>query len=1144
MNLLRLSSRFLHIDIYNLASQATLFSGLTVVLLLGFAKRVDRTVNLFLGLALVAVVLKTGGLTPLLLPPLGPLLYFYVRQLISPEQQFRWKDILHFCPLLLEFWMPVWLVLILAIIYLYLSHRLIQDFYTRLKPVLMDKPRFAFRRLNKTLTLLGLLCLLWLLNDRFSLVVAFVLIGMAAEAILKPNDSIQLTMPVTDRADTREKGRRLKEAVAANRLYEDAELNLTTLAIKLSIHPQDLSRIINVGLEKNFNDFINEFRVREITRKMQDPAFNKLTLLGIAYESGFNSQRTFNRAFKEITGKTPLEYKNILKMLPNNNLANLPRIRPVILPSESPPNWAPEKSTRNIMIRNYLKIAWRNILGSKAYSALNIVGLATGMAVALLIGLWAYDQYSYDRFLPAYEQAYSVKVNYTNSHDGTHTQNYLPIPLADALKNNVPGIKYVAVTDLADFPARDFMVGNKKLLVNGGTAAPDFLKIFQYPLLKGDVNTVLKDPFSIVIDESTAKSLFGGDDPIGKTIKIDNQHDVKVTGVMKDFPSNSTFQFHFLMPFSYAEQTADFIKNARTNWDNNSFDIFVGLQPGVTSDQVAGKIKDLIAENNPPSRSYKPEVFLYPLKSWHLYSDFKDGKAAGGFISYVRMFSIIGGLVLLIACVNFVNLSTARSEKRAREVGVRKAIGSLRGDLIFQFLTESILITLIAFLLSVGLVQLALPYFNTLTTNSVHIPYGNVFFWCIMISYVLITGLLAGARPAFYLSAFNPVKVLKGNIRIGKAATLPRKILVVVQFTCSVAFIISTVIIYQQIQYAKNRPTGYSADRLVSTFMTKDLADHYDAFKIDLMASGMVQSVTKASSPVTSIGWHTGIEQWPGQNAGDQKINVGAIIIDENYFKTVGMRLIDGHNFSDNLNADANNIIVNESAVKRMGLKEPINQIITCNGIDGRSRIIGVVKDALMESPFTPVEPLVFTHKQFASQVIYRLAPGVNPHDAIEKIGKIFDKYNPAYPFSYSFVNEAYNQKFNLETLVGKLAGIFAGLAIFVSCLGLFGLAAYVAEQRTKEIGIRKVLGASVGQVWVLLSGDFILLVTISCVIASPIALYFLSNWLQKYDYRISIGPGVFVISAIMAIIFTLITISFQAIKAALANPVKSLRSE
>jgi ABC-type antimicrobial peptide transport system permease subunit len=795
------------------------------------------------------------------------------------------------------------------------------------------------------------------------------------------------------------------------------------------------------------------------------------------------------------------------------------------------------------MFRNYLKIAWRNMLHNKVYSALNIFGLAIGMAVALLIGLWAFNQYSYDRFLPDYQQAYAIKVNYTNTHDGTHTQDNVSLPLADVLRNTVPGIKYVAEADFIDFPSHDFMVGDKKLLIKGGTASADFLKIFQYPLVKGNINSVLKDPYSIVIDEATSKSLFGAADPINKLIKIDNQYNVKVSGVMEDFPANSSMQFHFLIPFSFAEQTQSWMKNARTTWDNNSYQIFVGLQPGVSAAQISPKIKNLIYENVPTDRVYKPEVILHALKDWRLYSDFKNGRVAGGFIDYVRMFSIIGALILLIACINFVNLSTARSERRAREVGVRKAIGSLRRDLIFQFLTESLLITIVAFLLAILFVQLALPYFNQLTTDSLYIPYTNTFFWCMMIAFAMLVGLAAGARPAFYLSAFNPIAVLKGRIQLGKSSTLPRKILVVLQFSCSVAFIISTVIIYMQINYVKNRPTGYSTDRLVHTFMTKELAQSYDALKNELLASRMVESVTKATSTMTNIGWHAQLAQWPGKTAGDQNINVGALLVGKNYFGTVGMKFAQGRDFLGVWKADSSAIIVNEAAIKRMGLKDPLNQIIDFNGT--RSRIIGVVKDALMESPFSPVDPVLFQPvNNWSSQVIYRLAPGVSPHDAIEKVGRIFEKYNPAYPFSYDFVNEEYNQKFNLETLVGKLTAIFAGLAIFISCLGLFGLAAYVAEQRTKEIGIRKVLGASIIQIWVLLTTDFIMLVIISCVVASPIALYFLSNWLQKYAYRISIGPGVFVLSAIVAIVITLITISFQSIKIALINPVKSLRSE
>jgi len=794
------------------------------------------------------------------------------------------------------------------------------------------------------------------------------------------------------------------------------------------------------------------------------------------------------------------------------------------------------------MIKNYLKITWRNMLRNKVYSALNIVGLAAGMAVALLIALWVTNQYSFDKFLPNYKQLYQVEINFTDPHEGEHTQQAVSLPIADVLRKNYPEVKYVAESDWMG--QHDLLVGNKKLYMNGAAIGSDFLKMFQYPLIKGNANSIFKDAYSIVLTESTARALFGDADPMDKTVRIDNQHDLKVTGIMQDVPKNSSLQFNYLLPFSYNEQTQPWVKDARNTYYNNSFQMFVQLQDNADYAKLAPKIKNIVYNGGPKMRVAKPVVLLHPMKYWHLYSEFSKGKESGGFIDYVRMFSIIGALVLLIACINFMNLSTARSEKRAREVGVRKAIGSQRRDLIFQFLTESILITFVSFLLSVLFVQLVLPAFNTLTGDFVSIPYGNPVFWCIMIAYVLITGLLAGSRPAFYLSSFNPVKVLKGSIQIGKAAALPRKILVVLQFTCSIALIISTIIVYQQIQYAKNRPTGYSAARLMTTDMSDDLSNHYDALKNTLLQTGLVESVAKASSPLTGIYMHTGIEKWPGQGAGDLGFNVGGISVSDNYFKTVGMQILQGRDFSPDWSSDTSNVIVNEAAVRRMGLKNPINQLITYDNIKGPARIVGVVKDALMESPFTPVEPAVFNHGRGGNFVIYRLAAGANAHNAIEKITKIFDNYNPAYPYSYQFVDDEYNQKFNLEVLVGKLAGVFAGLAIFISCLGLFGLAAYVAEQRTKEIGIRKVLGASIAQVWLLLSRDFIILVLISCLIASPIALYFLSNWLQKYNYKISIGPGVFVLSAVMAIIITLFTISFQAIKAALTNPVKSLRSE
>ena len=568
------------------------------------------------------------------------------------------------------------------------------------------------------------------------------------------------------------------------------------------------------------------------------------------------------------------------------------------------------------------------------------------------------------------------------------------------------------------------------------------------------------------------------------------------------------------------------------------------LQPGANYAQLAPKIRNVVYDKSEQMRNIKPEIFLHTVKDWHLYSTFENGRVSGGFVEYVRMFVIIGVLVLLIACINFINLSTARSEKRAREVGVRKAIGSRRKDLIVQFLTETILITFFAFVLSVAFVQLALQPFNALTGGTVRIPYGSLLFWGIMVTFILITSLLAGLRPAFYLSSFNPVKVLKGTLVMGKGRAFSRKILVVSQFTCSIALIISTMIIYQQIKYAKERPTGYEVSRLLMTDINGDLSNNYDALRNDLVQSGLVENVARASSKVTNIWSHAAIQNWPGKNPGEEMLNIGAIFVSDNYFRTLGMQMKEGTDFKQSVLADSANVIIYEAAAKRMGLKNPINVEITWNGSPARLRITGVVKDALMESPFTPVAPAIFGHVDWGRTIFYRLSKNAGTHDAIQRIEKIFNRYNPAYPYSYSFADEEYNQKFKLEVLIGKLAGIFAGLAIFISCLGLFGLAAYIAERRAREVGIRKVLGATVGQVWLLLSKDFIFLVLISCVLASAISLYFLHGWLQRYDYRVGIDPAVFFIATLLAVVITLFTISFQAIKIALTNPVRTLRSE
>jgi ABC-type antimicrobial peptide transport system permease subunit len=791
------------------------------------------------------------------------------------------------------------------------------------------------------------------------------------------------------------------------------------------------------------------------------------------------------------------------------------------------------------MFQNYFKTSWRNILKEKGYSGFNILGLAVGMAVALMIGLWVQYQLSYDRFLPDYGQAYRTMVR-SSPNGVTYAGGSTCLPLADAIRRDVPEVKYVAQADWGGL--HSLMTGDKKIYSGGLFAGEDFLKIFRYPLLQGNAADVLKQPASIVLTKSAAIALFGHTDPMNRTVRLDNLHDVKVVGVLADLPANSSLTFDYVIPFSYYIETQDWIRNNLSNWNMDPIQTFIALQPNVSKEQAEAALKPIYKRyDHDGYQAEKLVAFLHPLKDWHLYSDFKNGVVSGGFIDYVRMFSIIGMLVLLIACINFTNLSIARSERRAREVGVRKAIGSLRRHIILQFLMESVMITLIAFVLALMLVSVALPAFNALTTSVISIPWTSAPFWVVMLSYVLLTGLAAGSRPAFYLSSFRPVKVLKGGLVAGRAGALPRKILVVLQFTCSVALIISTVIVYQQIQYARDRPAGFEADRLIMTNSSSDLDHNYAALKNELMRTGLVTSVTKATTPATDLYSMAGIDDWQGKYAGET-LGVANVGVGEDYFRTLGMQLIKGRDFERGMVEGS--VILNEAAVRRMRFKDPLNQIIYWNGHQ-KIRVVGVVKDALMGSPFSAAQPTFFAYNpSWSSAVMYRLAAGVDVGAAIATFAPIFSKYNPAYPYSYHFADERYAAKFSQEVLIGKLSGIFAMLAIFISCLGLFGLAAYVAQQRTKEIGIRKVLGASVTQVWMLLSREFVILVVLSCLIAAPIAFYFMHGWLQTYDYRIGIGPGVFVASGAAAIVVTVVTVSLQAIKAALMNPVNSLRSE
>lgn len=791
------------------------------------------------------------------------------------------------------------------------------------------------------------------------------------------------------------------------------------------------------------------------------------------------------------------------------------------------------------MFRNYLKTAWRNLVNNKVYSALNILGLGAGMAVGLLITLWVVNEYSYDRFLSGHEHLYQVMKNNPDNNGGIRTVSTVSLPLVDALRKDVPGIRYVSVTD---WPINHGLIaGDKKLYIRGSGVSEDYLRMFRFTMLEGDATRALQEPYSIVLCASTAKTLFGTTDPMNKIVRIDNLHDLKVTGIIQDVPANSSLQFQYLIPYAYLIQTQPWMQAARNDWGDNSSQAFVALDPGVSYEKVSAQIKDIIHRYN---SNRTEEIFLHPMDRWRLYSDFENGKESGGFITYVRMFTLIGVLVLLIACINFINLSTARSEKRAREVGVRKAIGSGRSDLVIQFLLESLMLTALAAVLSIGMLQLGLPVFNRVIDGDLHIPYRQSSAWGILMLFIVVTALLAGSRPAFYLSSFEPVKVLKGGQQAGRSAVLPRKILVVAQFAASVALIISTIIIYQQIQYAKKRPAGYSTSGLLYTYISEDMKRNYHALRQELLQSGMVESVVRASNPVTSIWSRTVVEEWNGRQ-GNQPLVVSEIGVSPGYFSAMGMQLKEGRDFHELQAADSGYVIINEAAVKRMGLTAPVaGQRISWKGGE-RAIIAGVIKDAVMESPFKPVEPAVFAHnEEDAITLLYRLSDKADIPTALAKITPIFNKYNPGYAYDYTFAADSYDKKFKLETLSGRLAAVFAVLAVFISCLGLFGLAAYMAAQRTREIAIRKIMGASIVQLWLLLSKDFVTLVFIGCCIAVPVAFYSLQYWLDKYAYHINIGPGVFVVAAGGALVITICTISYQTIRAALVNPIYSLKAE
>lgn len=800
------------------------------------------------------------------------------------------------------------------------------------------------------------------------------------------------------------------------------------------------------------------------------------------------------------------------------------------------------------MYRNYLKIAFRNLLRNKGYSIINIGGLAMGMAVAMLVGLWVNTELSFNEYHDKHEQIAQV-MQHRKVDGNIETNPIMPIPLENELRAGHGGDFDQLVT--AFWPQEQILsFENKSFTKLGNYMGKDAISMFSIAMLKGS-DDGLANPGSILLSESTARTIFGEEEAIGKPMKINNEMEVMVTGVYSDFPKSSSFYgLAFIAPWKLFVSSEAWVRNAQeqNNWDVSAFQLFVQLTDQANRNEVSEKIKSIAYDHAGEfEKDYESELFLHPMNDWHLRSNWQDGAKTGGLIQFVWLFGLIGAFVLALACINFMNLSTAQSERRSKEVGIRKSIGSVRSQLIQQFLTESYLVVLLSFVCAMAIVLLAIPAFNQLADKDITVPVTSLSFWGISIGFVGCTGLLAGSYPAFYLSSFQPIRVLKGSFKAGKSASVFRKGLVVLQFTVSVALIVGTIVVQKQVQFAKDRPMGYDSNNAIMLWSNSDdFKGKFDLLRTELKSRQAILAMTISSSPLTNVFSHRGNFQWEGK-APNAQANFATIQVSHDYGETTGWQIAEGRDFSIEYASDSTACILNKSAVEYMGIKNPLGKMILQR--EGESvrkfKVVGVINDILRVSPFQTIEPTIYSIAQHHMDCMtMKLNPNKSTAEALALIEEVLNEYLPAIPFDYRFVDEEHDRKFAAEERIGSLSGIFAALAIFISCLGLFGLASFVAEQRTKEIGIRKVLGASIFTIWKMISSDFVILVLISCILASPISYYALGNWLQHFEYRINIPWWSFLTAWCGVVLICLLTVSFHAIRSATRNPLQSLMSE
>ncbi|MFD2600289.1 ABC transporter permease [Sphingobacterium corticis] len=796
------------------------------------------------------------------------------------------------------------------------------------------------------------------------------------------------------------------------------------------------------------------------------------------------------------------------------------------------------------MIKNYIKIAVRSLRKNKSFSLLNILGLSIGMAAAIFISLWAQNELSLERFHEKGDRLY--KMYNRDTHEGeTWAWGTTPAILGPTLAQDYGEVEaFSRYSDGLDFL---FTIGDKKLKAKGAGVDSLFLTMFSFPLVEGQATQSLNDPYNIVLTESFANTLFGDKNPIGEVVKIDSLHQFTVTGVLKNLPNNTLFEFEYLVPISYL-RIIDFIDEK--GWGNNSSVNYVLLKDGASQDAFDQKIKNITIDHTQTSATPSTTtVFTQPINRSYLYGKSENGKLVAGELVTVRLFIGIGVLILLIACINFMNLSTAKSEKRAKEVGVRKVVGVRKSGLIAQFLTESLLLSFLSFVLALLIVLLLLPAFNHLVQKELSLISQSLLFWFGLLLFVVFTGFVAGSYPAFYLSSFRPVEVLKGTFKSTLIALSLRKVLVVTQFTFAICLIISTIVIASQIKFGLDREVGYDREQLIYIPMEGDILKKYPTIRQELFQNQSASAITKNGAPISERWSDSWGFEWDGSLSGDEKTSFLRLATDADFVKTLGVKLVEGRDIDIyTFPTDSNAMLINQAAATAMRLDQPIGKRVWYKGSPETFRtIVGVVENFVTESPYRErINPMFIEGPKYMweSTIHIKLPAHKTTKTALNDIEQTFKKHNPEYPFNYTFVDEAFALKFARSERIYRLVVVFAGLTIFISCLGLFGLAAYTAQSRTKEIGVRKVLGASVFGITQLLSREFLVLVLIAFVVASPIAWWAMSRWLDDYSYKIAIEWWIFALTALLAVVITLATVSFQSIKAAIANPVNSLRDE